>query len=57
MREVAGGKPEKEEKSRCRRGQGKNDKFHNQSAVRTCCDDYLRIAMLIQQSFIDKYCF
>lgn len=24
MREAAGGKPEKEEKSRCRNGQGKN---------------------------------
>lgn len=40
MREMGGGKPEKEEKSRCGKGQGKNEKFHNQSAVRTCCGGY-----------------
>lgn len=56
VREAGGGKPKKE-KSRCRKDQGKNEKFHNQSAVRTCCDGYFRTAMLIQQLFIDKYCF
>lgn len=33
------------------------DKFHNQSAVRTCCDRYSRISMLMQRPFIDKHCF
>lgn len=57
MTEMGGGKPEKEEKSRCGKGQGKNEKFHNQSAVRTCCDGYTGTAVLIQQPPIDKYCF
>lgn len=37
-------------------GSGKEWKV-SQSAVRTCCDGYFRTAMLIQQLFIDKYCF
>lgn len=57
MREMGGRKPEKEEKNRCRKGQGKNEKFHNQSAVRTCCDGYTGTAVLIQQPSIDKYGF
>lgn len=56
VREATQEKPEKEEKSTFRKGQGKN-KFHNQSAVRTCHDGYLRRSMLIQRPFMDKYCF
>lgn len=56
MREIEGGKAEKE-KSRRGNGQEENKKFHNQSAVRTCCDGYMGTAVLIQQPSIDKYCF
>lgn len=57
IRDTGEGKPLKEKRSRCRKGQRKNEKFHNQSAVRTCCDGYMVTAMLIQQPYIDKYCF
>lgn len=56
MREMGGGEVQKE-KSRSGNGQGENKKFHNQSAVRTCCDGYMGTAVLIQQPSIDKYCY
>jgi len=55
MSEMGGGRPEKEGKSRCGKGQGKNKEFHNQSAVRTCCDGDMDAVVLIQQSTTDSF--